>query len=60
VQTTGGIIGTTNNVTMNYTGGLTGSIHPVIVGNNLEADVVPEPATLGLLAILSLAFLRRK
>ena len=60
VQTTGGIIGNVNNVTMNYTGGITGDAHPTINGNNLEVFVIPEPAALGLLAILGLAFLRRK
>jgi len=59
VQTTGGIIGNANEITMNYTGGLSGSA-AYISGNDLLADVIPEPATFGLLAILGLAFLRRK
>ncbi len=59
VQTTGGIIGNPNDITMNYIGTLSGSA-AYVSGNDLLADVVPEPATLGLLAILGLAFLRRK
>jgi len=46
-------------ITMNYTGGISGS-DAYLSGNNIVADVVPEPATLGLLSLLALAFLRRK
>jgi len=59
VQTTGGIIGDPANITMNYDAGVAGSA-AYISGNDLVADVIPEPAALGLLAILGLAFLRRK
>ncbi|RKZ91198.1 MAG: hypothetical protein DRQ43_10390 [Gammaproteobacteria bacterium] len=59
VQTTGGIVGDEFNITMNYGSGISGS-DAYIVGTDLIADVIPEPATLGVLAILGLAFLRRK
>ncbi len=58
VQTTGGIIGDPNDITMNY--GILAGSPAYVSGLDLVADVVPEPATLGLLAILGLAFLRRK
>ncbi|RLD10947.1 MAG: hypothetical protein DRI44_04750 [Chlamydiae bacterium] len=60
VKTTDGIIGDASNITMSYSTGLAGDIHPTVNGNNLEVTVTPEPATLGLIAIFSLAFLRRK
>ena len=58
VQTSGGINGDPDDITMNY-GILSGSA-AYISGLDLVADVIPEPATFGLLAILGLAFLRRK
>ncbi len=56
VQTTQGVIGNTNNITMNYETDLTGDAHPRIEGNNLVVDVIPEPAVFTLLALLALAF----
>ncbi len=53
------IIGDELDITTIYGAGVAGS-DAYILGNDLVADVVPEPATLGLLAILGLAFLRRK
>ena len=46
-------------ITMNYAPTLSGTA-AYLSGNNIVADVVPEPATLGLLSLLALAFLRRK
>ena len=59
VQTTGGIVGDPFDITMNYGSGISGS-DAYIVGTDLIADVIPEPAALGLLIILGLGFLRRK
>ncbi len=59
-QTSGGIVGDAGNITMNYDAGADGPIHPTINGDNIEITFIPEPATLGLLAIPGLAFLRRK
>ena len=58
--TVDGITGPSNNVTLVYGTGVAGPTHPRIVGNNLVAAIIPEPATLGFLALLGLAFLRRK
>ncbi len=58
-QTSGGIVGDAGNITMNYDAGADGPAHPIINGDNIEITFIPEPATLGLLAFLSLAFLRR-
>lgn len=60
VQTTGGIVGNASDVTMSYGSGITGDANPTINGNNLEVNIVPEPAILGLLSLIALAFLRRK
>ena len=46
-------------ITMNYGTGVAGSA-AYLSGNNVVADIIPEPATLGLLSLLALAFLRRK
>ena len=59
-QTSGGIVGDAGNITMSYDAGADGPIHPTINGDNIEITFIPEPATLFLLAFLSLAFLRRK
>ncbi len=55
-----GIVGDATDITMVYGSGVAGPVNPTIIGNDIVADIVPEPATLGLLAILGLAFLRRK
>ncbi len=59
-QADGGIIGNATDITMSYGPGVAGPVNPTIVGNTIVADIVPEPATLGLLSLLALAFLRRK
>ena len=59
VQTTAGIIGNPLDITMNYGTGVAGS-DAYVDGTDLVADVVPEPAALGLLILLGLGFLRRK
>jgi len=59
---TEGISGSTNSVFLSYEHGITGPEHPEIdVNNNMVVSgiIIPEPATLGLLALLGLAFLRR-
>ena len=58
--TTTGIVGDAADITMNYGLGIAGPVNPTIIGNDIVANIIPEPATLGLLAILGLAFLRRK
>ncbi|MCK5852470.1 PEP-CTERM sorting domain-containing protein [bacterium] len=57
-----GISGNTNSVFLSYEPGITGPEHPLIdVNTNMVVSgIVPEPATLGLIAILGLAFFRRK
>ena len=55
-----GIVGDATDITMSYGSGVSGPVNPTIIGNDIVANIVPEPATLGLLAILGLAFLRRK
>ena len=60
VQTTGGVIGNASDITMSYGPGVAGPANPTISGNDLVISIVPEPAIIGLLAILGLAFLRRK
>ena len=55
-QTSGGIVGDADNITMNYDAGADGPPHPTINGNNIEITFIPEPAALGLLTIIILSF----
>ena len=59
-QADGGIIGDATDITMSYGPGVAGPVNPTIDGNAIVADIVPEPAALGMLVLLGLAFLRRK
>jgi len=54
------IFGNVANINMSYGVGVAGPDHPTQVGDNIVAGIIPEPATFGLLAILGIAFLRRK
>ncbi len=58
--TSSGIVGDPANITMNYGIRVAGPDSPTLSGNNLVANIIPEPATLGFLAFLGLVFLRRK
>ena len=55
------INGTVASLYLDYPHNLTGPENPVMLnGNVMITGLIPEPATFGLLAILGLAFLRRK
>jgi len=58
---TDGISGDLDSIYMDYPPTLTGPEHPEnLWGHLMVTGIIPEPATLGLLSLLSLAFLRRK
>jgi len=60
-QTAEGVTGSADSVYMNYPPELTGPEHPEILwGHLMVTGIIPEPATLGLIAVLGLAFLRKK
>jgi len=59
VQTTAGIVGDPADITMNYGAGVAGTA-AYVSGDDLVADVVPEPAFLGLIVLGALALIRRK
>jgi hypothetical protein len=55
------INGTVSALYMDYPHNLTGPEHPEMLnGNVMITGLIPEPATFGLIAILGLAFRRRK
>jgi len=59
--TVNGSISSTTALYMDYPPALSGPVNPEVIGNDvIITGVIPEPMTLGLLAILGLAFLRRK
>ena len=61
LYTTTGVSGNADSIAMIYTGAISGPDHPTISGNDIVVTgLTPEPGTIGLLAILGLAFLRRK
>ena len=60
---TEGISGSTNSIFLNYEIGVSGPQHPYIDANTnmvVSGIIVPEPAAVGLIALLSLAFFRKK
>ncbi len=61
IYVTTDIIGSVDSIYMDYPISMTGPEHPeILYGHVMVTDLIPEPATLGLLALLGLAFLRRK
>jgi len=56
-----GINGNVDSIYMDYPISMTGPEHPeILYGHVMITGLIPEPATLGLLAILGLAIIRRK
>ena len=59
--TVSGSISSTTALYMDYPPTLNGPVNPEVIGDDvIITGIIPEPATLGLLGILGLAFLRRK